>query len=54
MLVLVIFGLTIVTIVIGLCVTEINAEGNTELSIVLLIATYYSIHKQNSYSFRCI
>ena len=38
MLVLVIFGLTIVTIVIGLCVTEINAEGNTELSIVLLIA----------------
>lgn len=37
MLVLVIFGLTIVTIVIGLCVTEINAEGNTGLSIVLLI-----------------
>lgn len=37
MIVLAIFGLTIVTIVIGLFVTEINAEGNTELSIVLLI-----------------
>lgn len=37
MIVLAIFGLTIVTIVMGLCVTEINAEGNKELSIVLLI-----------------
>lgn len=37
MIVLAIFGLIIVTIVIGLFVTEINAEGNTELSIVLLI-----------------
>ena len=37
MIVLAIFGLTIVTIIIGLFVTEINAEGNTELSIVLLI-----------------
>lgn len=37
MIVLAIFGLTIVTIVMRLCVTEINAEGNKELSIVLLI-----------------
>nr|UWI03868.1 MAG: hypothetical protein [Bacteriophage sp.] len=37
MIILAIIGLTIVTIVMGLCVTEINAEGNKELSIVLLI-----------------
>lgn len=37
MIILAIFGLTIVTIVIGLCVTEINMEGNKELSVVLLI-----------------
>lgn len=37
MILLAIFGLAIVTIVMGLCVTEINAEGNKELSIVLLI-----------------
>lgn len=37
MIILAIIGLTIVTIVIGLCVVEISAEDNKTLSIVFLI-----------------
>ena len=37
MIILAIIGLTIVTIVIGLCVTEIKVEGNATLSNILLI-----------------
>lgn len=37
MIILAIIGLTIVTIVIGLCVTEIKVGGNATLSNILLI-----------------
>ena len=43
MIILAIIGFTIVTIVIGLCVTEIKVEGKATLSNILLIIAFIGL-----------